>query len=101
MNEVSGAQRSPTMLPASLRAMLAAPPPTAATELQAHEVAFRCLRGAHEISQIQHLRNQIALPASAVGDAGFAMREKKETKSAWSALSCATASTSVPSATFP
>lgn len=101
MNEGSGVQHAPAMLPASLQALLDAPPPEVATELLAHEVGFRCLRGAREISQILHLRNQIPLPASALRDAGFAMREKKETNSAWSAHSCVTGSTSVPSATFP
>ena len=101
MNEVSGVQHAPAMVPAGLMAMLAAPAREAITDVQPHEVSFRCLRGAHEIANILHLRNQIALPASAVGDAGFAMREKKEMKWAWWAPSCATVSTSVPSATSP
>jgi hypothetical protein len=60
-------------------------PPT--TDVQPHEVNFRRLRGAHEIARILHLRKEIALPTSALADAGFAQREKKETKSAWSAPS--------------
>ena len=49
------------------------------TELQPHEVSFRRLRGSREIARVQHLRKQIALPPSALGDSGFAAREKKET----------------------
>jgi hypothetical protein len=53
-----------------------------ATEVRPHEVDFRRLRGAREIARIASLRQQIALPASALGDPGFAVREKKETRSA-------------------
>lgn len=49
------------------------------TELQPHEVSFRRLRGPREIARVHHLRKQIALPPSALGDSGFASREKKET----------------------
>lgn len=56
-----------------------APP---STDVQPHEVNFRRLRGHQEIASVLHLRNEIALPASALGDAGFATREKKETRSA-------------------
>lgn len=101
MNEMSGLHHAPAMMPAGLMPLMCDEPPPVPTDVQPHEVRFRCLRGAHEISQILHLRNQIALPASAVGDSGFAMREKKETKSASSAPSNATVSTSVPSATCP
>ncbi|HEY0823697.1 MAG TPA: hypothetical protein VGD76_07915 [Ramlibacter sp.] len=72
------------------------PPPT---ELQPHEVGFTRLRGAREIARVLHLREQIALPASAVDDPGFHTREKKETSRASSAPSPATASTSARSAT--
>lgn len=46
-------------------------------DVQPHEVSFRRLKGA-EISQVLHLRNEIALPPSALADAGFITREKKE-----------------------
>ena len=69
------------------------------TELQAHEVSFTQLSGARAIDRIQHLRQQIALPSSAVDDPGFASREKKETTLDSSALSRATASTSARFAT--
>jgi hypothetical protein len=64
-----------------------------ATEVHRHEVDFRRLRGAREIARIAALRRQIALPASALGDPGFALREKKETSSALSAPWCALVST--------
>lgn len=67
--------------------------PPVPADVQPHEVNFRRLRGAHEISRILHLRTAIQLPASALGDAGFAAREKKETKSAWSAGSCGSVNT--------
>jgi hypothetical protein len=60
-------------------------PPT--TDVQPHEVNFRRLRGAQEIARIVHLRQEIQLPTAAMADAGFALREKKEMKSAWSAPS--------------
>jgi hypothetical protein len=69
-------------------------------EVHPHEVSFRQLRGAHEISRILPLRHEIALPAAALADAGFAAREKKETKSVSSVRSCASARPSAPSASF-
>ena len=42
---------------------------------------FRRLRGHREIAHVVPLRQQIALPVTAVGDPAFATREKKETKS--------------------
>ncbi|RYF37167.1 MAG: hypothetical protein EOO21_00045 [Comamonadaceae bacterium] len=90
MSEMSGLQHAPAMMPAGLMALLGdAQPLRPPTELQAHEVDFRCLRG-HEIRQVLHLRKQIRLPASAVAERGFADREKKETNPASSALSCGT-----------
>lgn len=50
------------------------------TELLPDEVGFVRLRGQREITRVQHLRQQLALPTSAVGDPGFATREKKETR---------------------
>lgn len=50
-------------------------------EVKPHEVGFRRLRGHREISQVLHLRQEIALPVSALEDPHFASREKKETKS--------------------
>jgi hypothetical protein len=65
--------------------------PVVTTEVQPHEVNFRELRGGREISQILHFRSQIQLPASALTDSGFALREKKETSWVWSVRSCASA----------
>jgi len=62
-----------------------------ATEVQAHEVNFRRLRGAREIARVLPLRQEIALPASALGDPAFAAREKKETRWVSSAPSCVSA----------
>lgn len=74
-------------------------PPLLSTDIQPDEVGFRRLRGAHEIGRILHLRSEIQLPAAALSDSGFALREKKEMKSAWSAPSSAMASSSAPSGT--
>lgn len=71
----------------------------ACNEIQPHEVSFRRLRGHREIAGVLHLRKQIALPAAAVGDPGFAAREKKEMKSGSWARSPASACLSAPSAT--
>jgi len=76
-------------------------PPAITTELQPQDVAFQRLRGAAEISRVLHLRSEIQLPMSALTDPGFAAREKKETKSAWSAPSCGTVNTSAPSGCCP
>jgi hypothetical protein len=91
MSDFSGLEQS-----FALPAMPVLPPfgdfgdePPVSTEVQPHEVSFRRLRGKREISQILHLREQIQLPASALTDNGFALREKKETRRAWSARSCA------------
>ena len=73
--------------------------PAPSNELQPYEVDFRRLRQPQEIARVLHLRSEIALPSSALSDAGFAAREKKETRSAWSARWCATANTSGRSAT--
>ena|SRR6188768_55987 len=67
-----------------------------ATEVQPHEVSFRRLRGAHEIARILHLRNEIALPAAMLADAGFHTREKKETRWVLSGRSSASVTRSVP-----
>jgi hypothetical protein len=69
----------------------ALPDDFASTDVQPHEVGFHRLRGAREISRILHLRNEIALPAAALADSGFATREKKEMRPAWSVRSCASA----------
>lgn len=102
MSDFSSLEQSFALMPAGMPMPLVeeprlyeAPP---SNDVQAHEVGFRQLRGAREIARILHLRNEIALPAATLRDAGFGTREKKEMKLAWSALSCATANTSVPSA---
>jgi hypothetical protein len=65
----------------------------ATTEVLAHEIDFRRLRGHREIARVMPLRQEIALPAAALRDPGFALREKKETKQGSSAPWCALAST--------
>ena len=67
--------------------------PEISTDVQAHEVTFRHLRTAGEISRILHLRDEIHLPAAARSDAAFATREKKETRWAWSVPSCVSVNT--------
>ncbi len=102
MSDFSGLEQSfalpsqPSLAAVEECARYEPPPPT---ELQPHEVGFTQLRGAREIARVLHLRGQIALPASAVDDPGFHTREKKETSPASWALSRATVSTSVRSAT--
>lgn len=86
-------------LPSAGLAIPAQEPPPASTDILPDEVAYCRLRGAHEIAAVLHLRRQIALPVSALGDAGFALREKKEMRSAWSAPSSAREKPSAPSAT--
>jgi hypothetical protein len=90
-----------SMVPSADEALCLLEPPRICTDVQPHEVSFRRLRGPRQIARVLHLRQQIALPASAVGDASFALREKKETSRGSSVHSFATASTSVPSATCP
>jgi hypothetical protein len=104
MSDLSALDQSFGLMPVSMVAFadeapsLLEPTPIS-TDVQPHEVSFRRLRGPREIGRVMHLRQQIALPASAVGDASFAVREKKETSRAWSVHSSVSASTSVPSAT--
>lgn len=74
-------------------------PPPVSTDVQPHEVGFRRLNGPREIARIMHLRNQIQACASAVGDAGFAAREKKETNWGSSGPSSVTGNTSARYAT--
>lgn len=99
MSDLSGLDRSFGLLPATMvPPLLDELPPSVtrpvAEDVHPHEVGFRQLRTSAEISQVVHLRSQIQLPTSALGDAGFATREKKETRSAWSGPSSASAITS-------
>lgn len=48
-------------------------------EVVIDELEFRRLKTAREISEVHRLRAEIRLPASTVGRADFATREKKET----------------------
>lgn len=98
MSDFSPAEQSFGSIPATQVPLLYEPPVPLSDDIQAHEVAFRQLRGAREIGRILHLRQEIQLPTATVSDTGFAQREKKETKSAWSALSCGKANTSARSA---
>jgi hypothetical protein len=97
MNNVSGLDRGfglsaamlmPPMLLDDLPPSVTQP---VALDLQPHELGFRRLRGPREISRIVHLREEIRLSSAVLADASFALREKKETKSAWWAHSCAVA----------
>lgn len=99
MSDFSGLEQSFALpaLPAILADDATYEPPSP-TEVQPHEVSFRRLRGAHEIARILHLRQEIHLPASVQADGGFALREKKETRSASSGRFCASAKRSAPSA---
>ena len=101
MSDFSSLEQSFALMPAGMPMPLAGEPRLFETpvsnDVQPHEVSFRQLRGATEIGRILHLRNEIALPASALGDAGFGTREKKEMKLASWARSCATGNTSEPS----
>ena len=45
------------------------------------ELRFRQLRTPSEVSRVLHLRQELRLPETALNDAGFAAREKKETRS--------------------
>jgi hypothetical protein len=102
MSDFSSLEQSFALMPAGMPMPLVEEPrfyeAPVSNDVQPHEVGFRQLRGAHEIARILHLRNEIALPASALGDAGFGTREKKETKLAWSGVSSVTGNTSGPSA---
>ena len=103
MSDFSGLEQSfalAAMPPMALLDDFAYEPPPATTELQARDVGFRRLRGAHEIARIAHLRDEIRLPAAVQADPGFAAREKKETKSASSVPSCDSARRSARSASF-
>ena len=101
MSDFSGLEQSFALSSAAPMGMpddFAYAPPPVSDEVQPHEVSFRRLRGAQEISRILHLRSEITLPAAALADASFAAREKKETRSVSSARSCASAKRSAPSA---
>lgn len=96
MSDLSMLEQSFGLLPATMVPPLAeefALEPPVSNDVQPHEVSFRRLRGAREISRIVHLRNEIALSSAARADASFGTREKKETRSASSARSCATVNT--------
>lgn len=69
-------------------------------EVVIDELEFRCLKTAREISEAHRLRAAIQLPASAVGAADFATREKKETWKASCARSIGATLRSAPCASF-
>lgn len=94
MSDFTGMEQSFGSLVAGTPPAFYEPPST--TELQPQDVAFRHLQGAAAIAGVMHLRTEIQLPAAALSDPGFALREKKETKSAWSAPSCASVRPSAP-----
>ena len=69
-------------------------------ELPLDELSFHRLASPAEIGQILHLRGEINLPATALADPSFHIREKKETNMGWSAPFFAEAPTSGPSGSF-
>ncbi|HZY16124.1 MAG TPA: hypothetical protein VFE74_05815 [Ramlibacter sp.] len=102
MSDLSVLQQSFGLAPATLAPLLGPPQayerhhfeaPPLSPDVQPHEVDFRRLRGPQEVARILHLRTEIHLPAAALGDASFAAREKKETRSEWSVPSCASVNT--------
>lgn len=60
--------------------------PGARPDIVPDELHLRGLRTPLEIAEIQHLRQQIRLPAAVLADPGFATLEKKETTRASSPL---------------
>jgi hypothetical protein len=56
-------------------------------DVQLADVDFRRLHAADELHAIQQMRAEIQLPGTAVADAAFMTREKKETGRGWSVLS--------------
>jgi hypothetical protein len=106
MSDLSALEQSFALSPAILMPLLDEStllyqPQPASADVQPHEVHFRRLRGASEIGRVLHLRKEIQLPTAAKADAGFAVREKKETKSAWSGVSSGSVNTSVRFASCP
>jgi hypothetical protein len=83
MSDFSGLEQSFALPPLPPQVLAAELPEAASVEVQPHELGFRRLRGHHEIARVLSLRQEISLPASALADAGFGLREKKETRSAW------------------
>lgn len=82
MSDLSSLEQSFGLLPATMVPPLAddaLDETSPSTDLQPHEIRFRRLRGAQEISRVLHLREEIRLPNAARGDASFTTREKKET----------------------
>jgi hypothetical protein len=79
VSDFSGSEQSFAL--AGLPAMQQFEEAVPSMDVQPHEVHFRRLRGHREIAHVVPLRQQIALPASTVGDPAFATREKKEMKS--------------------
>lgn len=96
LSDLSGLDRdfglpSAAMLPPGLQELHPSLAALLPVDVQVDEVSFRELQGRGEIARVLHLREEIQLPAIARGNASFAVLEKKETKSAWSAPSCASA----------
>jgi hypothetical protein len=58
--------------------------PGSRLEIVPDELQLRALSTRREIATIQHLRQQIQLPAAVMADPGFAALEKKETSPGWS-----------------
>lgn len=91
MSDFSGLQRSfalSSMAPPGLPANFSDAPLSAGAVVRTQQLRFRALRGPGEIASVLHLRREIRLPVSALADASFPAREKKETSAAWSARSC-------------
>ena len=81
-------------LPATMPALpVAEPVLPGSRELPLDELEIRHLRGADEIARVIHLRSEINLPATALADPAFMTREKKETSTVSSPVSCGAANT--------
>jgi len=101
MSDLSLVHRSLGLVPATSAAVPPQPPvPAGSRELPLDELEIRPLRAAEEIARVIHLRSEIHLPAAALADPEFATREKKETSTGSSPVSCGGARTLAPSASF-
>ena len=82
MNHLYSVEQAPAMVPAyhplAERRSVADPSPSGRDAFEG--LRFRQLQTPAEISRVLHLRGEIRLPESTLSDAGFAAREKKETR---------------------
>ena len=102
MSDLSLVHRSLGLVPNPAPVVVPEPaaPPDGSRELPLDELEIRPLRSAEEIARVVHLRREISLPAAALADPEFTTREKKETSTVSSPVSCGAARTLEPSASF-